>query len=189
MKKRIVYTSKQILQSILRAGIIALEVSTSGYSIKALIKALYYSPSRHTKNKKKRNYTDSFYYLKRKNLISYRYQGKQLYIALTPKGRKLAKRYFINNLVIKQSKKWDKKWRVIIFDIKSKQKHKREALRGKLKDLGFYQLQKSVWAIPYKCHREVDVLRNFFSLNKNELKIITAANIENDYQLRYFFKL
>ncbi|EKE15274.1 MAG: hypothetical protein ACD_12C00095G0001, partial [uncultured bacterium] len=73
--------------------------------------------------------------------------------------------------------------------ISTKQKTKREALRGKLKEFGFFQLQKSVWTYPYKCDREIDILRNFFLLDKSELTMIVAMKIENDIRLRDFFKL
>ena len=82
-----------------------------------------------------------------------------------------------------------KKWRVLIFDIKDKQKMKREALRGKIKELGLYQLQKSVWVCPYDFIREVDIMRSFFGLSQSEMKVITAFQIEDDWIIRRFFGL
>lgn len=43
---------------------------------------------------------------------------------------------------------WDKKWRVVIFDIEEKEKRTRNALRQKLVSLGFGELQKSVYVTP-----------------------------------------
>ena len=85
--------------------------------------------------------------------------------------------------------RWDKKWRILIFDIKEKNKIKREALRGKIKQLGLYPLQKSVWVCPYKFFKEMDMLRRFFGLQKDEMKTITASEIEDDKNIRSFFGL
>jgi CRISPR-associated endonuclease Cas2 len=117
------------------------------------------------------------------------YRGKQLYISLTEDGKKRVRENQIDYLEIKKPLSWDHRWRVLIFDIKEKQRLKREALRGKLKDLGLFKLQDSVWVCPYDFQKEVAILRNFFGLNKNEMKLIIASNIEDDEDARRHFKL
>ena len=76
-----------------------------------------------------------------------------------------------------------------MFDIKDKQKIKREALRGKLKELGFFQLQKSVWICPYDFTKEVDIMKSFFNFKEGEIVVITAIEIDNDSRARIFFNL
>ncbi len=44
-----------------------------------------------------------------------------------------------------KNEKWDGRWRVVIFDIPETNKRIRQALRGTLKVLEFWPLQKSVW--------------------------------------------
>jgi len=103
---------------------------------------------------------------------------------------KLAGEYrIVDKLKIKKQKKWDRKWRLLIFDIADKQKIKREALRGKLKELGFFQLQKSVWVCPYESKKQIILLRDFFDLASADMKIIIATEIENDGELKEFFGL
>lgn len=51
--------------------------------------------------------------------------------------------------------KWDKKWRVVIFDVPQEMHSKRNRLRLKLKALGFYMIQKSVFVFPYPCEKEL----------------------------------
>jgi Phenylacetic acid-responsive transcriptional repressor len=131
----------------------------------------------------------AFYYLKRKGLIEVEHRGQQIYISLSDEGVKKAGKYKINDLKIKKLEVWDKKWRVLIFDISDKHKIKREALRGKLKQLNLFQLQKSVWVCPYDFRDVVKILRDFFGLTTDEMKIITASEIENDNLVRDFFKL
>ena len=55
-------------------------------------------------------------------------------VVLTNKGEKRIKEFCFEELKIQKSKKWDKKWRVLIFDIPTKPKiynKAREALRNK----------------------------------------------------------
>ena len=137
---------------------------------------------------KKAPFNNAFYYLKGKGYLDIQKDGKQIYISLTKNGRKRADKYLIDDLEIKKPKKWDGKWRVIIFDIPDKTRIKREAFRGKLKELNFYQLQKSVWIYPYNCEKEIKLLREFFGLTSKELRLITAFNIEGDSFLRKYFK-
>ena len=51
--------------------------------------------------------------------------------------------------------KWDGKWRVVIFDIPQELHNKRNRFRKRLKLLGFYMVQKSVFAFPYPCEGEL----------------------------------
>jgi phenylacetic acid degradation operon negative regulatory protein len=140
------------------------------------------------KNNGKKFY-NAFYSLRKRGLVKVVYRGNQMHIYLTDEGKKKAGKYKINDLKIKTAKKWDGKWRILIFDIANKQGTKREALRGKIKELGLYQLQKSVWVCPYEFAKEMQLLRDFFGLEPQEMKIITAIQIEDDAPLRQYFHI
>jgi DNA-binding transcriptional regulator PaaX len=85
-------------------------------------------------------------------------------IKLTEKGKLLATEYcFLKNLKIRD-KKWDGRWRILIFDVPEKLRKGRNALRWKIRKLGFCELQKSVFVIPYECKKEIDFIVNYFSL-------------------------
>ena len=58
--------------------------------------------------------------------------------------RKTKKEKALLNIADK-NERWDKKWRVVIFDIPETNKRVRQALRETLKVLEFWPLQKSVW--------------------------------------------
>lgn len=181
--------AKIMLKTLLISGAIIIASTSPCFASKAvpaLIKDLKYI----LKNKKKKKSAyNIFYRLKNQGLIDLKYKGNQLYISLTEEGKKKSGKYQLNDLEIKKPKKWDKKWRVLIFDIKDKQKIKREALRGKIKELGMYQLQKSVWVCPYDFQNEMNILRSFFDLSNDEMKIINAYEIEDDKNIRLFFNL
>lgn len=182
---------KIILKGMLIAGAIPLFMTSSNPRLASRLfpELIKYAAYKLKKRKNKKEIYDMFYYLKRKGLIKMNYEGKQLYISLTPEGRKIAKKYQIDDLEIKKPRKWDKRWRILIFDINDKYKDKREALRGKLKELGLFMLQKSVWVCPYNFQKEIEILRTFFALQKKEMKVINAYEIEDDEVIKDFFKM
>lgn len=184
--------AKIIVKSILIGGAIAV-ASTSPNFARTLVPSLIKTIKYKRKIKKKEDELDriynSFYYLKRKGLLKMEYRRKQLYISLSEEGRKYARKYSIDELKIEKPKKWDKKWRILIFDIAEKKRIRRDALRGKLKELGLYQLQKSVWVCPYNFKKEVELLKRFFGLTKEEMTTFIATEIENEKDLITFFNL
>jgi len=84
---------------------------------------------------------------------------------LTKKGKLKALEYYFNNLMV-DSKKWDGKFRILVFDIPEKLRKGRNALRWKIRRWGFRELQKSVFIIPYECKEEIDFVVDFFELKK-----------------------
>lgn len=192
-KTRVV--TRIILKTLLYGGMLAIvATSPSPLLARKLFPALLKAAKRKMNAKEDGRITDAqyknaFYYLKNKGFLHMNYDNGQLHISLTEEGKEKAKKYAIDSLEIKKTKQWDKKWHLLIFDISDKHKIKREALRGKIKELGLFQLQKSVWAYPYEFFKEADVLRDFFGLTKDEIQILTATRIENDHRMRVFFNL
>lgn len=86
-------------------------------------------------------------------------------IELTEKGKMRAMEYCLLRKLEIKDKKWDGKWRMLIFDIPEKLKKGRNALRWKIKKLGFCELQKSVFVIPYECKKEIDFVVGYFDLS------------------------
>lgn len=181
--------AKVILKGMLVSGGVAV-ASTNPYFVSRALPKIISAAKYELKRKNKiKNFKRSFYYLKSRDMVEIEDRCGQIYISLTKEGKKRAGKFQINDLEIPKPKKWDKKWRVLIFDIREKHKLKREALRGKLKELGLYKLQDSVWTCPYSFQKEVKILRNFFQLTQDEMKIITASNIEDDERIKSFFGL
>ena len=187
MRKRLITkttgVSKEILKYLFLVGAIYIAAS-SPYFIFYLMKNIS-----ELKNSKKRKITNAFSYLRRRGFIEIRKEKHDIRIALTEEGEKRAGKYQIDDLEIKNPKKWDRKWRVVIFDIPHEERIKRNAFRRKLKELGFYSLQKSVWVHPYQCKEEIGLLREFFGSGKKQIQILVAEKIENDSYLREFFGL
>lgn len=138
---------------------------------------------------KKRKVHDTFKRLRIKGCITIERKNHQIYISLTEEGKKMAGWLQINSLSIKRPKKWDRNWRIVIFDIAQLKRIYRDALRSKLKELGFYPLQKSVWAHPFDCRDEIKLLKEFFGLKDIEMRLIIARDIGQDAWLKKEFKI
>jgi len=108
-------------------------------------------------------------------------------ITLTDRGRLRALTYNFDKIKI-DNVKWDGKWRLIVFDIPEKLKSGRNALRERIKKLGFYELQKSVWVYPYECKNEIDFIVEFFNLRKY-VRFAVVDFIDNEIHLKEIFKL
>ncbi|MBI2024468.1 hypothetical protein HYT00_03725 [Candidatus Giovannonibacteria bacterium] len=109
-------------------------------------------------------------------------------IVLTENGRKKALTYQIDEINIKRTINWDRKWRIVVFDIPEKFKKSRDALSRTLKRMEFYQLQKSVFVHPFECKNEVDFIIEFFNI-KEYVRYIIAEHIDNEIDLKRKFKL
>ncbi len=104
---------------------------------------------------------------------------------LTAKGTRLLQ---VSSLHVSRPKKWDKKWRMVIFDIPERLKTKRDLLRRTLIEIGFLRLQNSVWVFPFDCEDLITLLKTDFRIGKDVLYMI-VDRIENDRNIREHFNL
>lgn len=109
-------------------------------------------------------------------------------IVLTELGRYHALRYDPDNIKISIPLRWDRKWRIVIFDIPEKKKAAREAFRRELRKLGFFELQKSVWVFPYKCEDAINFLMELFEI-REYVRYLEVLALSHDADLRLHFKL
>ena len=112
----------------------------------------------------------------------------RLKITLKKLGKQKVLIYNLDEIKLKKQT-WDKKWRLVIFDVPDNQKKAREALRRKIKEMGFYPLQKSVFINPYKCEDEIDFICSVFEINRNNVLILEINEFEGMEKLKYYFNL
>lgn len=174
---------KDILSWLVIGGMVAV-AATSPYFLYNVLRSFH-----KRKQYNKQSVANAFYRLQKEGAILFQKRNNQLYISLTREGKRKAGKFQINNLSIQRPKKWDGKWRIIIFDISDRQRIKREAFRGFLKRLQFYKLQESVWVHPFDCRAEVELLKDFFGFTSKEIQLIIAEQIENPDFLRAKFKV
>lgn len=108
--------------------------------------------------------------------------------SMTDAGRKIWERWQREDFKLEKPKKWDRKWRIIIFDIPEKKRRTRDRVREILFNAGFQRIQDSVWAYPYDCEDLIGLLKTDFGISRDMLYII-ADQIENDKYLRMDFDL
>jgi phenylacetic acid degradation operon negative regulatory protein len=95
---------------------------------------------------------------------------------------------FGRTIRFKNPKEWDKKWRIVLFDIPEDDRDFRDLLRNHLRELKFYKLQHSVFISPFPCEKQ---LLELVSLYKAEqyVRIMTASWVDNEEKIKkYFFK-
>lgn len=149
---------------------------------------------RYTKHRKytKKQIRNAYNNLKQKKLIEIIREGDEKFkVQLTNKGKKRVKEFSFEFLEIEKPKKWDGKWRVLVFDIPSRPKiynQARNALRNKIKDLGFFQMQKSVWAYPYECEDEILFIAELFQVQKH-IEILTVEKLLHEEKIKKQFDL
>ena len=115
-----------------------------------------------------------------------KFNGK--YYVLTSRGEKELNKFKLRDYKIARPKKWDKKWRVVIFDIPEKKRKIRTIIRVLLGSMGFYRLQDSVWVYPYECEDMIGLIKTNYSVGKDVLYLI-VDKIENDRYLREEFEI
>jgi DNA-binding transcriptional regulator PaaX len=85
-------------------------------------------------------------------------------------------------------KKWDQKWRMVIFDVPERRRTARNQLRAMLASVGFVQLQGSVWVYPYDSEDVVTLIKTQFVLGREVLYAV-VEELEGDTRLRKRFNL
>jgi hypothetical protein len=127
---------KQILRLIAKAGITYYSIFDPEFRSKLVFREAFGNP-RH-KELVKRNLKN----LESKNLVIL---GDEK-ITLTDAGLEAVEKFAIDDLFIKVTDHWDNVWRVIAYDIPNDFKKERDCFRRKLQELGFVNIQKSLWA-------------------------------------------
>jgi CRISPR/Cas system-associated endoribonuclease Cas2 len=110
------------------------------------------------------------------------------HLKITNKGRKYLEEIEGTRYQLERPKKWDKQYRVVIFDISEQRKGIREQLRHILTDIGFMRLQDSVWVYPYDCEEVVTLIKTDFKIGRDILYRV-VKEIEYDKPIRAYFNL
>jgi DNA-binding transcriptional regulator PaaX len=169
---------KIILQTIYVAGVMSAAIVAP--NVIGAMSKLGLAPNQRQKNIIQR----SRLRLIKQGLISYQ-KGN---LSLTKKGERELRLMELRSYEVKKPKKWDKKWRVLIFDIPEKRRSLRSQVRVILSSIGFIRLQDSVWAYPYDCEDTITLLKADLNIGKDLLYLIVDS-IENDTPYRKHFGL
>lgn len=115
-------------------------------------------------------------------------KGDELFMQLTPEGKRVLEKVRLQTFTIPVPKQWDGFWRFVAFDIPEEKHHTRALFRMKLRELGFAQLQKSLLAHPYPCEREIALVSEQLGVS-SFVHCILAKSFNGDKKLQNRFKL
>ncbi len=111
-------------------------------------------------------------------------------LRLTASGENRARyqNIFGKKIKIHKPLRWDKYWRIVLFDIPEKKRQFRDILREHLKAIGFRELQQSAFVFPYPCEKEIRCLVDLYSAAPY-VRILTVKHIDNGKELeKRFFR-
>jgi len=115
-----------------------------------------------------------------------KWENKKL--RLTSKGMSTLNILRAREQAMHKPRRWDKKWRILIFDIPNYRKGLRDKIRQTLLSIGFVRLQDSVWVYPYDCEDLITLLKADFRVGKDMLYLIVDS-LEGDTALKKQFGL
>ncbi len=139
------------------------------------------------KNYSKQEISRSFRYLKRKKFIAFeKHQGK-VKLIVTKLGRKHMQKFTLSEITIKTAV-WDNHWRLLTFDIPESHRGARHTFRRKLKELGFFHFQRSVFILPYKCEEEIKTATDILKITPY-VHVLLTARFDSDKALVKKFNL
>ena len=115
------------------------------------------------------------YYMKSRGLLAGEYEFG---LGITKKGKEALEKLDLDKIQIDPPKKWDHLWRIVFYDIPEKHKTGRDALTTKLRSLGFFQLQRSVWIHPLPCREVIEKVTTNYGIEKY-VSYIEAQSLDN----------
>lgn len=135
-----------------------------------------------------RQLQDTFRYaMKGKYVVIVKKNGRT-HVELTHKGKRFVDKKALENLRPSVPSVWDKKWRIVLFDIPEQFKRNRNSFAAGLKQMGFVQIQKSCFALPFPCLDEVEVVADFHEV-RSFVTFLVAESLEGSKLLTRRFKL
>ncbi len=113
-------------------------------------------------------------------------RGKR--VRLTDEGKNELARMVAHSPDSRKHGRWDKRWRIVTYDIKEDRKALRMKLAGLLRTFGFYRLQNSLWMYPHDSEALLILLKAHYKIG-SEVLYGVMEQIENDKKIREHFGL
>ncbi|MFA7309358.1 MAG: CRISPR-associated endonuclease Cas2 [Candidatus Paceibacterota bacterium] len=110
-------------------------------------------------------------------------------LQITDSGqRHLALEQARNSEPAKRKRRWDKRYRLVMFDISQKRRNARDRLRLLMREFGFLRLQDSVWVSPYDCEELIALIKAELRVG-NDVLYAVVEQIGNEKQIKSHFGL
>ena len=132
----------------------------------------------------------TFYYLKRKGYVKLLSKDGDVLVELTESGKKRLLEINYEKPKIPKPKVWDGKWWFVLADIPTKDhRNQADSLRRKIRLLGLYPLQRTVWVYPHDPTEQIAFVSGRLQIDRF-VTVLRADKIEEDDEktLTVFFK-
>ena len=126
--------------------------------------------------------------LEKRRLVNMREKNGESHIILTDEGKRRLLKYDLDHMHLARQKNWDGKWHIVIFDIPEKYGKARRALSWKIRQMGAFSMQKSVFIYPFFWRDEIDFVTEFFHVSPY-VRYIEAFQVEGEKDLCRHFDL
>lgn len=123
-----------------------------------------------------------------KGLITFEERDGKRYARITETGKQMLALESMREANARKPKRWDGRWRVVLFDIPERRRGVRNRLRLFMREYGFARLQDSVWIYPYDCEDLIALAKADFRIGADVLYMI-VERLERDKHLREHFAL
>jgi DNA-binding transcriptional regulator PaaX len=171
--------TKEVLRVIALSGFVVAMVAMPGLAhIMPLFKSKNSKDQYRIKRAVQRLYKNKLVNIYTKN-------GNEV-VEITKEGKKKVLEYNLDGMKLKIPKRWDGWWRIVMFDIPESKRRGRDAVSRKIKELGMYPIQKSVFVSPYVCKNEIDFIGEFFGV-RDHIIYIKAKEMEGVCKLKEHF--
>lgn len=183
--------SEIALALIAAAGIIA--VSVVAPNLFSALNSLFFKKYKHrnlSHKEKVRKLNETFYYLKRSGLVRFKRSGGDWLMSLTRLGKERLPKLDISAVRVQRQKNWNNRWWLVAADVPTKTyRQGADSLRRKLKEMGFYSLQRTLWLYPYDPRKEIEFVSQTFGIaNFVTVMEVAGVDIEDESKLKKYFK-
>ena len=112
--------------------------------------------------------------LRRQGLVDIAKKDRAYQFTITPAGAHRLQQVMIDEIRIEIPEKWDKKWRLVTYDVPVKFSAPRQAFTNRLQAQGFSMLQRSLWVHPAPCFIEVEQI----AIHYNIMRYCTLMEVD-----------
>ncbi len=169
-KKMIILTAREVMHTLL-------DITATSFKTSFIYRKQAYTYLRKRSIDRPR-FRKTLYYLIERGYVVDAIEGKERYLEITNQGRKWFEGAVVP-VVLTKPMVWDRRWRIVLFDIPAKFTKTRNYFREHLKDWGFLPLQRSIYVYPFECHSEIAALIERFKL-EGMVQYLVAEIIEGE---------
>ena len=126
--------------------------------------------------------------LAQKGLVRFVERDGKKWIEITEKGRRAVELDTMKVAALLGKRRWDKRYRVVIFDVPEVRKSTRRRLRQLMKECGLLRIQDSVWLFPHDCEELITLIKTDLNIGREVLYLVVES-IENDKWIQNHFRL